>query len=633
VSGIAGVVRLDGAPAPAGAAAAMSAAQAHRGGDAEGVHADGPAELAATLRATTPEAVYERQPLVGASGIVLVADARLDNRGDLIASLTLRDRATLTDADIVLAAYEAWGAGTPSRLVGAFAFAAWDPGRRLLFCARDHLGLRPLCFAHRPGHLFAFASESKALFALDEVPRRVDERVLIEYLDGRHMRQGETFFEGVRRLPPAHHLTIDSAGLRLERYWRLDPLREVRLGGPGEHAEAFREQFDEAVRARLRTTRRVGSMLSGGLDSSSVAATARHLSGERIPTFSVTFTGVRGSDERPFQEQVVQGGEYEPAFIAGETLDPFAGLDRVLHLTDEPNGAANLFLNRAAWDAARSAGVDVVLDGFFGDSAVSYGDDRIAELLHGGRLVTWIREIMARARVEHGGRRMVRNLIVSSARSLLPQTLRTGTNDFADIASTPVFVPLSPPAAGRLVAHVPSDDDRFHTVRARQVEDIEHEAYTPLFEVMNKVAAGAGVDVRFPFADRRLLELCVAMPSEAKQRSGWDRWMLREAMTARLPGTIRWRTGKADLLPNLAQALRTTGRERLSNELDDPSGPLARFVDRNALADQLKRLDQGDLEAAGPLWAATCASTWLRNVSQNPTKSTTPTNSGPPAEA
>jgi asparagine synthase (glutamine-hydrolysing) len=357
------------------------------------------------------------------------------------------------------------------------------------------------------------------------------------------------------------------------------------------------------------------------------------MSAEAIPTFSFTFAGNAASDERRFQELVVAAGGCDPHFIAGDKLDPFADFDRVLFLADEPTGAANLFLNGAAWRTAHDVGAGVILDGFFGDSAVSYGDDRISELLRAGRLTTWMREVRARARVEHAGRQMVRSLIVSSVRALLPQAIRTGTKDLSVSELPPVFVPLSSPAAGRLAAHVLEDDDRFHTVRQRQIEDIEHEAYTPLFEVMNKVSGAAGIDVRYPFADRRLLEFCVALPSDAKQRDGWDRWMLREAMAGRLPDDVRWRTGKADLLPNLAHALRGAGRARLSDELEASDAPLARFVDRDGIAAQLRRLDQGDLDPAGPLWTAACASAWLRSLSSEQSQTIPPTNTGPPPEA
>jgi len=612
VSGICGIIRFDGAVEPT-AASAMSAAIAHRGGDAAGVHADGPAALAATLRHDTPESLREKQPLVGEGGLVVVADARLDNRDELIAALGRTGAPAPTDADIILAAIEAWGDDAPARLVGDFAFAAWDPAGRRLLCARDHLGVRPFAYIHRPGHLFAFASEIKALFAAPGVPREVSDTAVIAYLDGRDIAQDETFFRWVGRLPPAHRLILEDGRMRVERYWSLDPERENFLPGSDDYVDGFREQFDRAVAARLRSVRPVGVMLSGGLDSSSIAVTARGLAGgPALPTFSYRFDDVAASDERRFQDLVLAGGGYDSHVVRGDALDPFLDFDRIVHHADEPTGAGNLFLHWAAWGQARDAGVRVMLDGFFGDSTVSYGDDRLSELVRSGRLLTWAHEMRARRRVDGGGRRMLLGLVTSSVRAALPHIGGAGTRGPLSRQQSPVFVPLDASAAGRLPARVPDFGHGFYGVRRRQLEDITHEAYTPVFEVMDKASAGQGVDVRFPFADRRLVEYCLALPSAMKQRDGRDRWVLRAAMEGRLPEAVRLRADKADLLPNLGHTLRTTGRERLAAELEDRNGPLARFVDWAGIEQLLQRLDAGDHAAIAPLWTAACASTWLR---------------------
>jgi asparagine synthase (glutamine-hydrolysing) len=195
-----------------------------------------------------------------------------------------------------------------------------------------------------------------------------------------------------------------------------------------------------------------------------------------------------------------------------------------------------------------------------------------------------------------------------------------------------VFVPLHPAAAGRLPARTRRpEDEGYHTVRRRQYEDVLHEAYTPVFEVLDKTSAGQGIDLRFPFADRRLVEHSLALPAEVKQRDGWDRWVLRSAMEGRLPDPVRWRRGKGDLLPNLGHVMRTIGRRRLADELEDPDGPLARFVDRDALDTQLRRFDAGDSEPVAPLWTAACASAWLRAQRASRPPASFPT--GPPSEA
>src|SRR3989442_1004237 len=226
-------------------------------------------------------------PLAGS----LHADARIDNRAELCSVLSAPS--TVTDAELILQAYARWGERCPEHLLGDFAFALWDARRGFLFCARDHFGVKPFYYHHRPGRLFAFASEIKGLLVLSDVPRRLNETRVADYLVPLLEDKEITFYEGIVRLPPAHHMTVSRDGVRIEQYWALDPDREIRMKSDGEYAAAFREIFTEAVRCRLARPIPVGSMLSGGLDSSSIVFVAPKLLAEdgsrELHTFSAIF--------------------------------------------------------------------------------------------------------------------------------------------------------------------------------------------------------------------------------------------------------------------------------------------------------------------------------------------------------
>ncbi len=183
----------------------------------------------------------------------------------------------VTDAELILRAYKRWGERSPEHLLGDFAFAIRDAHRDVLFCARDHFGVKPFYYHHAPGRLFCFASEIKGLLALAEVPRRLNETRVADYLVPLLEDKVITFYEEIVRLPPAHRMTVSRDGVRIEEYWALDPTREIRMKSGEEYAEAFREIFTEAVHCRLRSAFPVGSMLSGGLDSSSIVCVARKL--------------------------------------------------------------------------------------------------------------------------------------------------------------------------------------------------------------------------------------------------------------------------------------------------------------------------------------------------------------------
>jgi asparagine synthetase B (glutamine-hydrolysing) len=282
----------------------------HRGPDGNGVWLEKSAGvgLGQCLRVTTPEALHERQPLVSREGrIALVADARVDNRTDLIQALDLRgDPDKIPDSALILAAYERWGEDCADRIVGDFAFAIWDGNERKWFCARDPFGCRSVHYTHRPGQLFACATEIKALLAVAEIPRELEEMRVGLFLTGTFDDQAITFYKGIFRLPAGHCMVVDESGLRVRRYFELDPKRDIRFRTDDAYAEAFLEIFTEAVRCRLRATAPVLSTLSGGLDSTSIACVASRRRGQR--SAAAPPASLRPWDRRRGEDRELGGG-------------------------------------------------------------------------------------------------------------------------------------------------------------------------------------------------------------------------------------------------------------------------------------------------------------------------------------
>jgi len=269
MSAILGIYYLDCRPVDRMDLDRMIETLAHRGSDGSGVWNDKSVGLGHRMLWTTPESLHEQLPLTSKNGdLTITADARIDNRDELLAALGLAAWAhgEITDSELILRAYEHWGDGAPERLVGDFAFAVWDERRQALFCARDHLGVKPFYY-HQSGRVVAFASEVKALFTVPAVPRRLNATRVGDYLGGIFEDQAGTFYRDVCRLPAGHFMVVAPGTARTQSYYRLDPSREIRLRSDDEYADAFRERFTEAVRDRLRSAYPVGSSLSGGLDS------------------------------------------------------------------------------------------------------------------------------------------------------------------------------------------------------------------------------------------------------------------------------------------------------------------------------------------------------------------------------
>ena len=315
MSAIFGVVQWDGGRVGASDLDRMEAALAAHGPDRRGIWHEGHAGLGHRLSVSTPEDRFERQPLVSETdGGVLVADARIDNRDDLARAWSVSETATRQwpDSAFVARALASWGEDGPGRLRGAFALAHWDGRSQHLLLARSPFCERPL-FYHSSPHTFAFASMPRGLFALGLIRRAIDEPFLADMLAQERPAPGGTYFRGVQCVPAGHVLIVTPAGTRALRFWRPDLIRELRLPTDEAYVDAFLEVYARAVRDAVRSAGPVGVMMSGGLDSSSVAAMAAPMlaeRGERLAALTEVppkdFTGAtnvyRYTDETPFVE-------------------------------------------------------------------------------------------------------------------------------------------------------------------------------------------------------------------------------------------------------------------------------------------------------------------------------------------
>ena len=325
------------------------------------------------LLRTTPESLHEQMPSSGAEGTCwITADARLDNRDDLIGELGLRQNpaSEIPDSTIILEAFQKWGEDCPTHLLGDFAFAIWDRRNQTLFCARDQFGIKP--FYYSPvGPQFAFCSCIDGLLQLPWIPRRLNERRLASYLTRFFGDTAATFYEDILRLPPAHALRVNEQGVRLTRYWVLSRSCETHFRSDEQCMEAFQALFREAVRTRLRRVGQAGSMLSGGLDSSSISAVAGRLVAEEgqgpLATFSAVFDEVPRTNERRFIDAAVEHCGFEPSYLAADRCDPFLAPPELDGTQVEAHYAPNLFLHWGLYSMAKKRGVRVVLDGFDGD--------------------------------------------------------------------------------------------------------------------------------------------------------------------------------------------------------------------------------------------------------------------------
>ncbi|MEN8176890.1 MAG: asparagine synthase (glutamine-hydrolyzing), partial [Pseudomonadota bacterium] len=311
--GICGELRFDGAPADMTAVAAMTERLRKRGPDSGDTYADGPLGMGHRRLAIIDLSERSNQPMVDHElGLAVVFNGAIYNYRELRRELRSRGYRFFSDGDteVILKAYREWGSDCPRHLDGMFAFAIWDARQRSLFLARDRFGIKPLYYAPQTGGL-RFASNTQALLAGGGIVRDLDAEALhFQFTLHAVVPAPRTILKGVRKLPPAHSLTIGPDGRQnLERYWHLEAQRPTEPLSDQEWVDAIHAALRQAVAKRNDVADvPVGVLLSGGLDSSLLVALLAEYGARDIRTFSVGFEDQpeeKGS-EFEYSDQVVK---------------------------------------------------------------------------------------------------------------------------------------------------------------------------------------------------------------------------------------------------------------------------------------------------------------------------------------
>ncbi|GAC1652506.1 MAG: lasso peptide isopeptide bond-forming cyclase [Herpetosiphon sp.] len=637
MSAILGIYNRDGQTVEIADLDRMLALLSHRGSDGVSGRQLDHVALGHCMQYTTSESFHERLPVLHKDGqILLTADARLDNRDDLIRRLGMTDRPAqdITDSDIILAAYAQWGAACPKQLLGDFAFAIWDNRKQQLLCARDHFGVKPLYY-YVSSRLFVFATEIKALLSLHEVPRRLNELRVAEHLTARSFDVTSTSYQDIMRLAPAHTVVVAPAAITLQPYWSPDPSCETRLSRVSDYAEAFREHFTTAVDCRLRSAVRVGSMLSGGLDSSSIACVAQRLiakrGGEPLTTFSAVYDTVRESDEREFIQAVLNKYSFDAQYLHADQISPLTDLACRFWHEDEAFSAGSLYVNWSMYKQAKECRVGVVLDGFDGDTTVSHGGGRLYELAHGKQWITLARELRTVSR--RVGVPWKQSLwqwlwqygvdpMIEQSRAL--NRLRSVVRDFRPLPAHPVnaqpWGALNPDFVRRV------DLDRYAvlppaplTEREQHYRLLTAPVLPNILEMLDRSASAFGVELRFPFWDKRLIEFCLSLPAEQKMNAGWTRLVLRRAMDGIIPPQVQWRGGKANHGMALDHGLLAFERSRMDHLILEDTAVLDPFIDITALQKSYQRFIARTATEGERLliWRSVALALWLQHSAFN----------------
>jgi len=498
-------------------------------------------------------------PRQDARGFTVVLDGRIDNAAAVARTLGLPSSASAEV--VILEGYRQWGQAFASRLLGDFVCIIWDPSERRLVAARDAVGVKPLYY-QTTRDLALVASGLTAFSAADGTSPRVNDGMLAEYLACGITSLSETLYEGVFRLPPAHTLTIGADSVRVERYWDGRDAPDVRYPDDAQYDEHLRGLLAEAVRCRTLDAPVVGVLLSGGIDSSTVASIASAT--RPVVGCSNVFPGY-SCDESRYIDAVTDA----TGITSLRVVPPVVCRDR-LDTDATTFGDFPTYPNIATTDAARELavanGIRVLLTGEGGDEWFSGSYYRYADLVRSGRLIALARawrddrSIAGPDGIEFPPHRLLRLGVVpnlpAAVRSALRRTLHRGA-----AVTAPSWMNREFAGATSVIDRIASGVDRdpgesFSRAHVRSV--LSRASDVHYFEMMERSASRLGLDERHPFYDRRIIEFAVGLPPE----QWWTRRpkeLLRRAVRDLVPGLIRDRLTKANFSHVYAAALAAAG--------------------------------------------------------------------------
>jgi len=564
--GILGFINLDPErQADQSTARAMAAAILHRGPDDEGFYFNRNVAMG-MRRLSIIDLAGGHQPISNEDGSVwVVFNGEIYNYPELRERLLRRGHQlkTHSDTETLVHLYEDHGDDLVEHLNGMFAFALWDEGRQRLLIARDRMGEKPLYFTQTP-QAFIFASELKSLVTHPQVERRINLLALRKYLQYEFVPSPHTMIEGVHKLRPGHRLIFENGRWRDEPYWRLSYDAERLKIGEEEAAEEFRRRLREAVRMRLVSDVPLGVLLSGGIDSSSVAAMACEAAAGRVKTFSIAFDE-KSFDESSYARLVADhlGTEhFEKRFTERDMLDIVPEIPRLL---DEPLGDGSLIPTYLVSRFTREH-VTVALGGDGGDELLAgyptYPAHRMADYyraLPGFLRNGLIEPLVARLPVSTDNL----SFDFRAKRFVMGAALPAGTRHTVWMGSYTAAQQQMLFRPDLLALH--ADDQVFDEIRAydhrngldvvEQMMALDSTHYMSecvLFKV-DRASMAASLETRAPFLDHTLVEFLTRLPLDLKLRGQSGRWtgkyILKRAMRGVLPDDVIKRPKKGFGMP------------------------------------------------------------------------------------
>jgi asparagine synthase (glutamine-hydrolysing) len=591
--GISGIVRQTGTPVREDEIRALNDLVAHRGPDGEGYFFGDCFAIGHRRLSIIDLSDAGNQPMTYRGRYTIA------HNGEIYNYLELKDELLAlgyefnseTDTEVILASYDCWGRECVTRFNGMWAFALYDNEKRQIFCSRDRFGIKPFYYAETDGN-FVFCSEIKQALAMHKrnivnLPLLVDFLVL-----GLSDHTSETFFSGVHALRGGYNLVYDLPTHRftIEQYYQLEC--DDALTGIDEKTaiERYRSMLIDSVRLRLRSDVRVGTCLSGGLDSSSVAAIAAENYATKSDQRFVAVTAVStnpSNDESIFAGLVADSSNLDLNLIRPSNSDFTTIVEELIRVQEEPFGGPSLVMQYYVFRKAKELGCKVMLDGQGGDETLLGYERYYASYLYslppGSAVAQFLRSSRnSKLSIGQIASYLVYFLSAGARKLYLRRRNRFVKTEYLDAVSWEWLQELS--AAFRNIV----DMQRLELTSTQMPHLLRYE---------DRNSMAHSIESRLPFIDYRLVELALSLPNATKICDGWTKYVLRKSMAHDLPPEVSWRKTKF-------------GFEAPANDwLRENRAQIQKVINGSALVSELTRATTSGLSAQS-LWRLYFIAMW-----------------------
>lgn len=582
--GVSGIINKDLSPVQDYLIRSMNDLIKHRGPDGEGFYFKQNFAFGHRRLAIIDLTENGHQPMYWGDDLVITFNGEIYNYIELKNELKSfgHEFRTESDTEVILVAYKQWGTDCVSKFNGMWAFAIYDAQKQIIFCSRDRFGVKPFYYFQNE-KLFAFGSEIKQLIPFLNTVLAEDQMVLDYLIAGFLDHTERTFFKDIIKLMPAHNLIYDLRRnqIQIRRYFEIETISEFKNLNEEKSIESYREILKSSVKLRMRSDVKVGTCLSGGLDSSSVTALASEIyANESDQKFVAIHAKTTESkfDESALAKQVADFCEVELKIIQPESNDFIAALDEVMYTQEEPFGSPSVYLQYFVLKKARELNCLVMLDGQGGDETLlGYEKYYPAYIIaQKGILKKWKAFNSATRNSTLSKKQLLSYFLYFTRYKIRLNRLKRRA-----ICLRPEFLKTYESAEIKFLSEAYLDIDKLQRFEI---------GVLPLPELLryeDKNSMRNSVETRLPFLDYRVLQTALSINHNYKIYKGWTKYVLRKSIEPFLPKSIVWRTNKFGF-----NAPEKTWLDQLESQINDEirqSDFLNKFIDINKL--NLKQTD------------------------------------------